>query len=253
LSNQEELHMNTAIDTQQHDEPAFYLPVLDIYGLIHKGLRFAFGDLVTRLGRLEPQDDLRLREVLGDLEQLLLVLHSHAHHEEEHLHRAIDARLPGGAERLRGDHLNQEREMDALRNLARACQSSSGRARVAALRALYLAFATFAGENLVHMCVEESYAQPLLEQLYSTAELGAIQGALLQSISPEDTVRAMQFMAAGVDHAERVGMFEGFKVAAPRWLYDDFVRAALPRLDDAARRALLERIPSLRDGSGLPA
>lgn len=69
----------------------------DLYGPIHKGLRFAHAEMLTRLGRA---DFAAPDATLEALRFHLNLCRKHLAHEERHIHPALEARLTGGAREI---------------------------------------------------------------------------------------------------------------------------------------------------------
>ena len=69
----------------------------DLYAGVHKGLRLFMADTLTRVGRLDLDDEPELAATLGQLDELLEICRSHLGHENQFVHTAIEARRPGGA------------------------------------------------------------------------------------------------------------------------------------------------------------
>jgi hypothetical protein len=184
------------------------LPQVDIYGLVHKGLRWTLCSLLTRMAMDDPAEPDNLQKALDDLEGLLYMCVSHGMHEDRHLHPAIEVRRPGAAAWLHASHAELEREMAALRELAQQLSAASDAHVPELWRALYLRYSAFVGRNLVHMAEEELSAQTLLDELYSTQELQGIQANLLRSIGPEEKLAFLRAMLSGANPAERLRLLD---------------------------------------------
>lgn len=218
-----------------------YLPRFDIYGLVHKGLRLALGQMLVRMGQTSPHDDSQLQRLIDDLHGVLYLFTTHAEHEDRHLHRALEARHAGASARLSAAHASQEGDVAALRLLCCECSARSGDARSAAYRALYLRFASFAAENIAHMGEEESYAQPLFEKLYTTEELVAIHRSLLADIGPDEMLAFMRNRVAAANREQRIALLDNFQKGASGLAFRQLLSSLLPHVVESEREALLER------------
>ena len=194
---------------------SMYVPRLDLYGPVHKGLRWALTRVLARLGGTSPTRREEAAAVLDELETVLAILEGHIAHEEAFVHPAIEARCPGASRNLEHEHEEHEAATAALRVLVSALRSGSSETLPALWRALYLRFAEFVAENFTHMAEEEEVIQPLLEELYTTEELLAIEDRLRASIPPEKMLAFARFMLPANDPDVRFGMLAGMKAAMP--------------------------------------
>jgi hypothetical protein len=207
-----------------------YLPAYDLYGPVHKGLRYALAELSIRFGTCPVEEPGAVDRMLDDLEGLFYLLVCHAAHEDERVHAAIEARAPGAATRFAAAHARQERMLAELRELICAVASATPESFAGHWRTLALRFAALTAEHLAHMSEEEEYAQPLLERLYSLEELEQLHAAVLADIGPDEMLAFQRVMIAGSAPAERVQMLR--RVTA---VLDTATRE---RLLDAVRRTL---------------
>ncbi len=174
----------------------------DIYRRPHKALRAAMADTLVALGRADPGDDCEMREAVARLEELLGMCEKHAALENEFVHRAIEDKHWGASSAFALDHHRFETAIDALRG--------DGRRRDPGL---YRRAAAFVADNLRHMEEEESAGNAVLWELFTDAELVAIERRLVASIPPGDAMRMLRWMVSGLGADERVEMFQGLRMA----------------------------------------
>ena len=209
------------------------LPSVDIYGPVHRGLRWALTSLLTQMGTTDFADGAQAAETLDDLEGVLYLCASHLAHENRHIHPAIARRRPELAARLDAEHVEHERAIDGLRKASARVAAASPADVVALGRALYLLYATFVGENLVHMTEEETVVQPLLDASYDPAELHALEAQIVGSIGPEEMAAFTKVMVPGNGRDFRVAMLSGAKAAMPPEAFRALLRACRPNLSEA--------------------
>jgi len=232
--------MNTILDITKHDDAHQpYTPEHDLYGPVHKGLRFELCALLSRLGQTEPGDRVAVQQVLDDLGGILDMLDSHAGHEHAHVHRALEARQAGAAAHFDRTHERLDQEAAAVRTLVTRYEHVASGDEAPAWRALYLAYSSLVGEHLVHMAEEEIYAQQAVDRLYELEEIQAIHAALLRDIGPEEMRVFLIAMAAGSTPGERARLLAGFRANAPDQVFMDLLSKLLPRLSADQRGALL--------------
>lgn len=182
----------------------------DIYARIHKALRAYLSDTLVALGRMDPRDGCDVRDTLARLEELLSFCEAHLEVEDAHVHAAMESRRPGSAMLRITEHVEHGREIAALR--ARAAQLAESASPQSA-RELYRRFATFAAENLVHMEHEESANNAVLWALFTDDEIRAIEGRILASHAPAESMQALRWMLPSVHHGERLFVLEGLRHA----------------------------------------
>jgi hypothetical protein len=205
----------------------------DLYGPVHKGLRRAQADMLVRLGSADFGRD-GASALLADLRGLLAIAASHLAHEEEHIHRALEARIPGASSRLEHQHEAHFPRFEGMERLVAAIEAAEPADRPALGRALYLSFAAYVAEDLEHMHEEETVTWPLLCAHFRDEELAAIEGAIVGSLSPQENMAFMRMMIPAMNPAERARLFAAIRQVAPP-------EAVAALLDHAARPTLSDQ------------
>jgi hypothetical protein len=211
--------------------PAAAAPRVDLYQPIHKALRSFMGDTLVRLGALDTTDAGEVEATLGQAEALLALMASHAHHENDFLHPAIESRRPGATSRAAGEHVEHLASVDALQAEVATLRRHPGAER--ALR-LYRHFALFMAENLAHMHHEETVLGAALWDSHCDAELEAIHRTLLASVPPQEMALVLRWMVPALDPAARVGLLAGMQSGMPPENFRAVLDIVRPRLDDSA-------------------
>ena len=125
-------------------------------------------DVLVAVGKMDPRDECEARDTLARLEEMLVACEKHVRHEDEFVHRAMEARRPGSSHLLSGEHVEHLHAIEQLRAAAAARAPD-----------LYRRVAIFMVENLAHMEHEESAGNSLLAELFSDGEMMAIEGRLV--------------------------------------------------------------------------
>jgi hypothetical protein len=188
---------------------------LDLYAGIHKALRACMAETLVRVGRIDVADAADRDEALAELEQLLAFCTDHLRHENTFVHTAIEARQPAGVSRIAEEHVEHLESIAALREESAALQAAAADAAPMLAQRLYRHLALFVAENFQHMHVEESVHNALLWQHYSDAELAALHGRLMASLTPQDKLMTARWMIPASTPAERAGMAAGMKAEMP--------------------------------------
>lgn len=212
---------------------AFFLPRVDLYGPIHKGLRWASARLLTRMGSSSMADAAEQDAILEDLETLLDLFAKHVAHEEAHLHPALEAHRPGATVAVAEAHVEHERASAELRLLASSLRIASPDTRSAVRRALYLRWSAFFAEQLTHMLDEEETIQPLLDEVFDEDELAAIHARLIASITPDEMLATLRVILPALDRDERVALLAGPRRALPPEAFAAILATGRANLSDA--------------------
>lgn len=202
--------MNTAVvridERRERLQAAAAGQRVDLYTLVHKGIRAFMGATLEAAGRMDPADREEVSQTLDRVRSLAAFLRAHLHHENQFIHPALEARRPGAARKTAGDHVGHERAIESLESAALAVEKADDAARAVAALALYRELALFVAENLEHMHAEETENNAQLWAAYSDEELGRIHGALMGSMKPEIMQLGLRWMVPAMNPGERAGL-----------------------------------------------
>jgi hypothetical protein len=205
-------------------------PRLDMYAGIHKALRALMADTLLAVGRMDNEDDLEVAQVTQRVHQLLDFCRSHLEHENEHVHKAIEARAAGASERIAHEHEDHVRHIVQLAAAATAVLDTPAADRASAALQLYRELALYIADNFHHMHVEETAHNAVLWARYTDAELAAIQGALIASIPPEEFMFALRWLVPFMNPAERATMLADMRLHAPAPAFEGALAVVRPHL-----------------------
>lgn len=208
-------------------------PRFDMYAAIHKGLRGMMADTLLALGRMDTGDELEVMQTSQRVFELLEFCSAHLGHENEFLHTAMEARVPGSSARIGHEHEEHVRHIDRLMQHAGALLKAALPQRPAAAHALYLELSAFIAENFVHMQVEETSHNAILWASYSDAELVDIHNALVGSIPPQEMMFTLRWMVPFMSPAERVAMLADMRAQAPAPAFQAVLDTVQPHLTGA--------------------
>ncbi len=212
---------------------------VDLYSAIHKGLRSFMAETLVAAGRMDPLDDADTRQTLEQVRALLDFCRGHLEHENDFVHRALEARRSGSAAASVRDHAAHREAIDALEGDASVVELASGDERRIALLRLYRDLALFVAENLEHMHVEETENNAVLWATHTDEELKRIHVALLASIAPQIMETGLRWMLPALSPAERAAVLGEMQRKAPAPVFERALGIALPRLGERERAKLL--------------
>jgi hypothetical protein len=203
----------------------------DMYAFIHKALRAMMGDALVALGRLDINEAEGMAQTLARLRALLAACLSHLQHEEDFIHPAIQARLPGAAGATAEDHRHHCAQIAALESAISKLEQAGLGQRAALAHALYLELTAFVADNLQHMQVEERDNNATLQAAYTDEELLAIHDRLVASIPPQEMAATLRWMLPNLSAPERAALLGGMALSMPRAAFDGVLVLARQNLN----------------------
>ncbi len=215
----------------------------DLYGPVHKGIRFALTQLLVRLGSTDFADAEAAALMVIAVRAQLALSASHMAHEEAHIHIPLRARSAAACVMVDYQHDHHRQRFVELEALLARMETAPAAARPALGRDLYLAFSLFVSEDLQHMHEEETVTLPLLQRLFTDAELMAMEQAIVSAIPGPEMITWMRVMLPAMSRPERGLMLAHMRADAPEAAYEAvLLHAARPTLTDADWSDLMDRL-----------
>ena len=187
----------------------------NIYAGIHKAVRAFLCDTLVRVATLDIEDRQAIAHAIKQLRELLAFCSDHIAHEDRFVHSAMERRQPGSSADTADDHLHHAQTLASLLAAANVLEHGAPDEKPAAWSTLHRELAVFVGENLLHMDVEESANNQVLQACYSDSELVALHQEILASLTPQEMAVATQWMMIGSSPAERAQAMAGMRADAP--------------------------------------
>jgi hypothetical protein len=222
-------------------------PRVDMYGGIHKALRALMADTLLAVGRMDVEDDLDLAQTTQRVLELLDFCAGHLKHENEFVHKAIEARAPGASDAIAHEHDDHVKHIAKLSEAVaalRACPQPPLRHAMAA--GLYSELALFIADNFQHMHVEETAHNAVLWARYTDAELVEIHDALVASIPPEEMMYTARWLVPFMNPVQRAGLLTDIRAHAPAPAFQAILDTVQPHLSQPEWGKLMRAL-------GLPA
>ena len=198
----------------------------EMYRPIHKAIRHMMYTTAHTLGAADFQDATVSEAALASLESTILLLITHAGHEENFVHKALEERAPGFIESFEKDHGNDERTYVELRKLSREAQGASGEQKSELGNKIYDLYNQFTGTYLDHLYREESELQQALWDNFTDEELGAIEGALMASVSPDVMGQFLSIICSSFNPHDLAFMLSAMKGGMPPEVFQGLAQAA---------------------------
>jgi hypothetical protein len=206
----------------------------DFYRQVHKGLRLALSQLLTRLGACDADDPEGLKTLLADLRFQMEVSEHHLANEDLYVHTALEARAPGASARLADAHEDHRETFEAMEAMIRRVENADAATRPSRLRGLYLRFSIFVAEDFAHMAEEEQLILPVLQSLFTDDELRGIEDRIISGLAPDEVIAFGRAMIPAATRRERIVLLDAMRANAPAEAFTAILaQSARPTLDDA--------------------
>lgn len=205
-------------------------PRVDMYAGIHKALRALMAHTLLALGRMDVTDDEEFVSHCERVMDLLDLCRSHLQHENRFVHTAIEARAPGAARVLEGEHGEHEAAITALAAGVTQLLGCAPAARPAASQALYRQLALFIAHNFEHMHAEETTHNSVLWAHYSDEELMEVHNALVASIAPQEMMAILRWLVPFMSPPERTALLADMRAHAPAPVFTAVLDSVKPHL-----------------------
>lgn len=225
-------------------------PRHDCYAGIHKALRLCLGMTLTRVGSADPEDPAEVAAAARAVHEVLTLSEGHLEKEDAYMHPLLEQARPGSTARAGHDHLEHEMHIQQLRELADAAADAGAPDRAGALHRLYQSLGGFVSADLAHMQHEETVHNAILWEAYSDADLEAVEGRIIASIPPEQSLALLRWFLPAFHAQERSRMLAGMRAMAPAPVFEaalDIARTVLSQPDYAklARALGVPAVPGL--------
>jgi hypothetical protein len=225
-------------------------PRVDLYTGIHKAIRQGSGELMARLGALDADDDAEVEAATGALLAFCAQLRAHVSHENRFVHPAMEARRPGSAAQVAGEHEDHLASIDALESEARALAATPAPERRAPALRLYRHFALFTAENFQHMHHEETAHNAVLWAAYADDELLAIEQAIIAAQSPESMAGWLHWFGPALATAELAPMLAGARAGMPAEVFEGLMAQMARRQSPERHRRVRAAVDALSATQG---
>jgi hypothetical protein len=202
-------------DTLTRDGATAQAARFDIYNLIHKALRFGYGDTLAKLGCADADDAASLDAALAQALSLFDLLQSHYGHEDRFIHPALAHAQPGATLRIEAEHREHLASLDAMRELVEVVRASRDATRAGALARLYHALARYMAADFEHMAFEDSEFNAILWRHYSDGDILAIDREIVATVEPAVMAVALPWIVASLNPGERASFFGGARQGMP--------------------------------------
>ena len=192
-------------------------PRMNIYGFPHKGIRIALSELSKLSGKIDYSNESSLNELKSITNEITMLLDLHLHSEEGVVLRALESKVPGSIHENVEEHEKLEQEVaDFKAKLNEITVKSSPDLGAN----FYSSFSNFHSNYLAHMAMEEGEMNPIIWDNFSDQEILGWQGAIMASLTPDQTMKWFKYIVPALSPIERSMIMGGFKQNAPSEFFD---------------------------------
>ncbi len=218
----------------------------NFYDAFHKALRLGHCRMLSALGAEDFSDAARSRALMNELRRLIALNRLHLELEDMEVHAALEARRPGAGQAALQDDAGHVQALAELESLIRSVEVATQARRSIAAQALYRCYALFAAADMSHMNEEETKLLGLLHQLFSDAELQAIEERMLRAISLPDMIAFVGMMMPAQSLRQRVEALEKLRGVMSEADFREVVKGVEDALDACQCRETLQAIGVLQ-------
>lgn len=217
------------------------------YRLIHKGLRMLLAQAQQQAGTCDVRHADERAALVEAVEQALATCSDHLAHENRFFHEPLRERAPRAVRAFDTDHQEHLQAIATLRLQLQRVRDA-GTDGEALAHALYLQFSRFVADNLQHMAEEETVLTQALWDHFTDAEIRAMEDALRASLSPEENLFYLRWMARGLHGGELGALLAGARAAAPAEVFQQLCGLVMDELPRPRRERLAQALCLAADG-----
>ena len=215
---------------------------LNIFLLIHKGLRALLYDTALQLQHTEFTNEKEAEAALEALGETILLFEEHARKEDSIILPAITEYEPSIVDCFESEHALDSALGEQLVVSMEAFRTISGSSeKILAGYQLNTAFVEFMVFNLEHMAKEENIINPILWRYYTDEEIGKIQKKIIDTTEPWFMHLFTKWMLKGINNTEAFQWMNTVSKTAPQ-VYEMICEYAQKQLSPGRYRSLMNSL-----------
>ncbi|MHA2049946.1 MAG: hemerythrin domain-containing protein [Promethearchaeota archaeon] len=209
-------------------------PRFDVYGPVHKGLRFFMTELMYELGKSDVNNVSELTSLEEKLQYLWDILKVHAEGEEEFIFPHLESEDKALHMKLKQAHEKFHKQAEIFSNDFRNIlgTDSEDTKKLELMSKFIKRYNTFLFEYFSHLQDEELEANPVLWKILGDEELMVVISKISSKPTPELRQYFLPYLLKATNHPERVGVLMGMK--------KDMSESAFNGILNIARTSLVE-------------
>lgn len=211
----------------------------DLFTLIHKALRAGLFAAATEAGRIDWEDPVQAKAFRRDWERVVVLLQSHAKHEDDHIWPLLEAKRPGAVAELGIAHEPVDADLDLVDAEFEAVMRNPGPATGLTF---YRALTRFIAHAMDHFAAEEPAVMEMMWAWCTDDELAACRSAFMAEISPQERATTFELMLESCTTAELAVVVQKLRAGMPPEAFESWaaeLEGTLPAGPVARLRAVL--------------
>jgi hypothetical protein len=184
---------------------------VDLYGVMHKGLRAALFDAALAVARTDFVDDPATADSIVRVRHLLGLLHEHAEHEDEAIRPGLRRDAPAVSEELEAEHARLAGLQLEIARLLGRLAGATGAERLSLGRRLHERMGGLVAAHLTHMEREEVAGNRALWAHRTDSELLEIHRRIVTSIPGPRMRDWAVILLPALSRPERDRLVEGLR------------------------------------------
>ncbi|MHA1987351.1 MAG: hemerythrin domain-containing protein [Promethearchaeota archaeon] len=222
-------------------------PRYDVYGPVHKGIRFLMTEIMFELGNSDVNNSSELSSLEVKLQFLWDILKVHAEGEEEFIFPVLENENKSIFNKLKLAHEKFEEQIDIFRKdfpkivgMDKEIEEKGDK-----LSKFTKQYNTFLSQYFSHLQDEELEANPILWNVLNNNELMDIINKIAAKLTPEERQRFMPYFLRAINHPERLGLLMGMKRNMPEPIFKAILNMAQASLEKADWQKLKQSLDNL--------
>ncbi|HRH67437.1 MAG TPA: hemerythrin domain-containing protein [Bacteroidia bacterium] len=206
----------------------------DVYRNIHKALRKVMFDFSYAAGRIDIWRDEQLQVLNRQFDAFVGILELHGAKEDNYSLPLLESKRAGSTKHNEEEHEQIQAEIEGLKQQMSALIDSREAHRTDCYWNFYYAVNNFISTYLMHMQMEEIVMTNLFYELCSDEELQAMTAAILNSLTPADSMMILPNMIPAIEPSERLHMMSRIRMTALPSAFDALMKLCkevLPPVD----------------------
>jgi hypothetical protein len=219
----------------------------DVYGSVHKGLRFLMTELMFELGRADVNNQAELKSIGEKLQYLCDILIVHAAGEEEFIFPHLEREDKTIFRKLKQAHDKFDEQIEILRKTFKKITEPDIEAadKVERMYKYTKQYNTFLSQYFSHLQDEELEANPILWKILDDGELMEVLINMSSKPTPELQQYFIPYLLRATNPSERVGVLMGMRKAMSETRFSGVLSLAEATLQESDWQNLKQSLNSL--------
>ncbi len=222
-------------------------PRYDVYGPVHKGIRFLMTEVMYEVGKADASDESELTLLDEKLQYLWGILKAHAEGEEEYLFPVLEKENENFFTKMKEAHdkfhkLINELGIEFKKILDTSIENDEKAGKLAEFVKQYNLFLS---QYFSHLQDEELDANPILWKVLSDEELMVIIPKIAAKIPPNVMQYFTSYFVRAINHTQRLGLLMGMKKNLPEPVFEGILKIAEASLEGKDWKKLKQTLEKL--------